>query len=77
MEGNYAKVLAEKREPVFETLSQRLTGVVLAKQQETRAESASTAGMVTGSGLTMIDQTAALGVLSNMVGYATDLERIV
>ena len=77
MEGNYAKVLAERRDSVFDSLFQKLQIVVHSKQQETRAESASTAGMQAGSGLTVIDQAAALGVLSNMVGYATDLERIV
>ena len=78
MEGNYAKVLVEKREKVFDVLYKQLQGAVTAKQQQTRAESA--ANVLAGTntaGLAATDSAAALAVLSNMVGYATDLERIV
>lgn len=77
MEGNYAKVLAEKRDKVFEVLFHRLQGVVQAKQVQTRTESSATAAVSTASALTAVDHGAALAILSNMVGYATDLERIV
>ncbi len=77
MEGNYAKALAGKRDKVFDVLFQRLQGVVQAKQRLTRTESSTTAGLQSGASLVAIDNAAAVNILSNMIGYATDLERIV
>ena len=75
MEGNYAKVLSEKRDIVFDVLFQKLHASVQTKQQQTRLESGGSG--LQASGISLIDPAAALTVLSNMVGYATDLERIV
>jgi hypothetical protein len=77
MEGNYAKVLAEVRDRVFDQLFSRLQIVVQSKQAQTRSESSSISGPTNLSGLVAVDQETALAILSNMVGYATDLERIV
>ena len=77
MEGNYAKALAEKRDKVFDVLFQRLQGVVQAKQRLTRTESSTAAGLQSGTSLVAIDNAAAMNILSNMIGYASDLERIV
>ena len=76
MEGNYAKVLVEKRDKVFDVLFHKLQGAVQSRQQQTRAASSSV-GSVSAAALTAADSAAAMGILSNMVGYATDLERIV
>jgi hypothetical protein len=77
MEGNFAKVLGERRDPVFDVLFHRLQGVVQAKQHQNRAESATSSGLQSGAVPSAIDREAAMSCLSNMIGYATDLERIV
>ena len=77
MEGNFAKVLGEKREQVFDVLFHRLQGMIQSKQQQNRSLSASSAESPITATLVAVDQTAAMGILSNMIGYATDLERIV
>ena len=74
MEGNYAKVLVEKRDKVFDVLFHKLQGAVQARQQQTRAASATAASVAVASAT---DAASAMGILSNMIGYATDLERIV
>ena len=75
MEGNYAKVLTEKREAVFNMVFQKLQEAVVLRQQETRAEAASTANMAPAS--TSQLEVGPMAIISNMVGYAADLERIV
>ena len=79
MEGNYAKVLVEKREPVFEVLFQKLQEAVRIRQQQTRAESAIQPHSleVSTTAIAANDGATAMSIISNMVGYAADLERIV
>ena len=77
MEGNFAKVLVEQRDRIFDVLFHRLEGVVQQKQHQNRTECATSSVLPSGLALTAVDQTAAMGILSNMIGYATDLERIV
>lgn len=76
MEGNYAKVLSGVREKEFDVLYRELQGAVQAKQLQTRSESAVSQQSLAGTAAA-IDSASAWTVLSNMVGYATDLERIV
>lgn len=76
MEGNYAKVLVEKREKVFDVLYDRLESAVTARQLETRSASAVQAVNQTVTA-GAVDAAAGLSIMANMVGYATDLERIV
>jgi len=75
MEGNYAKVLVEKREPVFEVLFMKLQEAVRTRQQETRELSSINSAKTNLTTLTA--ESAPLSIISNMVGYAVDLERIV
>jgi hypothetical protein len=78
MEGNYAKALAERRDPIFEVLFRQLQGVVQAKQRATREETAaSTSAQAAQPTLVAVDNASAMKILSNMIGYATDLERII
>ena len=76
MEGNYAKVLVEKRERVFDVLFNKLQGAVQSKQQDTRMES-SLSVRPELSVSSALDTAASYNILNNMIGYATDLERIV
>lgn len=71
MEGNYAKVLTARRSKVFEVMYERLQEAVRVRQSETRNESNFT-GIATPS-----VSEERLDVISNMIGYAADLERIV
>ncbi len=71
MEGNYAKVLTESRPGVFEVLYQKLQDSVRERQQTARVESAKPWGD------SKMQQPSAMSIISNMVGYAADLERIV
>lgn len=76
MEGNYAKVLTEKRDKIFDVMYVRLQEAVCARQLQTRADSAATTN-ATSSILSAVDSAAGLAIISNMIGYAADLERIV
>lgn len=76
MEGNYAKALVEKRDKIFDSMFGKLQEAVKAKQQETRSVTA-VSTLPSTAALAATDVNAALAVLGNMVGYATDLERIV
>jgi PAB1-binding protein PBP1 len=73
MEGNYAKVLVEKREKVFDVLFAKVQEAVQTRQQQTRALSSVNAV----SAVRAASDMAPLSIISNMVGYAVDLERIV
>lgn len=72
MEGNYAKVMTESRPNVFDVLYQKLQDSVSARQQDAREES----GKPTGESK-HLHMGSSMGIISNMVGYAADLERIV
>ena len=72
MEGNYAKVLSENRASVFDVLFHKLRDAVAVRQKETRAQSA-----VFSTTVGSTDAWLPMDIMSNMVGYAADLERIV
>lgn len=72
MEGNYAKVLSESRPNVFDVLFNKLREAVSVRQQETRTQSA-----VFSTTVGTTDAWLPMDIMSNMVGYAADLERIV
>ena len=72
MEGNYAKVLSEARASVFDVLFSKLSEAVALRQKETRTKSA-----VFSTAVGSTDAWLPMDIMSNMVGYAADLERIV
>ena len=72
MEGNYAKVLSEARANVFDLLFSKLSEAVALRQKETRTKSA-----VFSTAVGSTDAWLPMDIMSNMVGYAADLERIV
>jgi len=72
MEGNYAKVLSESRPNVFDVLFSKLREAVSVRQQETRTQSS-----VFSTAVGSTDSWLPMDIMSNMVGYAADLERIV
>ena len=74
MEGNYAKVLHEKRDKLFDVMYARLQDAVRARQSQTRAATAECAPVAVSAA---IDAEVSMSIISNMVGYAADLERIV
>jgi hypothetical protein len=76
MEGNYAKVLIEKRERAFDGLFNKLQDAIKTKQHETRLESSLTNKAAPSPGVTL-EAAVSFSILNNMIGYATDLERIV
>lgn len=76
MEGNYAKVMSESRPKVFEVLYQKLQDSVRERQHAAREQSGKPWSEIKLQSLGT-KSADAMGIISHMVGYAADLERIV
>ncbi len=75
MEGNYAKVFNEPRDALFDPLYGTLQETLKRKQREIR-ESCGTINRQQTM-IPTVNADSAMGIISNMVGYAVDLERII
>jgi hypothetical protein len=78
MEGNYAKLLGESRPKIFDKLyTTKMQEAVHIRQAKAHEISCSSFETPASSVAPTNFKSEAMGILSNMVSYAVDLERIV